>query len=516
MNDAGAGETISTGRGQTALIGFVILIGMVAVASAGILVVGGELLTTTEHQTEEERVLQAFTELSQNMQTVSANDDVSKSIDLDAGEHGAVVKTNTSTLHVSGGDVDETIHIGAIEYEGEDGTRIAYQSGAVFHETGEETQIVSSPPVYFDADAESLSFPIIKAKDDADLSSGDVTVRHAKTDPLTEANLVENDTVTIQITSEYYRGWETYFEQQGPTSVQEVESYENNESGTVTAEFGYLDPDIAFEDGMVLSDGVKEHSNGTSGVNYDEDEYKSGSVHELDEVIDEMVADEEVNNKTNWTDEESLVMDGTEDFSDDVDYIDEEGVFPNGTYYAEEIDLGDVSFNLTEGNVTLVVNGDIQIEDGMKVEGWDQEEDRTLKIYSTGNLNIDGADVCAEPCEEVNAKQLQIFGTSDMHVSIGPGTSTVNALLYAASDEEITDNEVHGRQCDAQVCLHSGDVYFNGSIVASSVGGNGNSNVSHDPKLIDEEIEIYPDDYPLPPQITYLNIAEHQVEIEEN
>jgi hypothetical protein len=93
-------------RGQSALLGFVLLIGIGAVASVGLLVVGGEALSSTEHQAEEERVLQAFTELSQTMQTVSANDDVSRSIDLDAGEHGAVVKTDTSTLSVSGGGSD--------------------------------------------------------------------------------------------------------------------------------------------------------------------------------------------------------------------------------------------------------------------------------------------------------------------------------------------------------------------------------------------------------------------------
>lgn len=512
MTDVGDGATISTERGQAALIGFVILIGMVAVASAGILVVGGDLLTTTEHQTEEERVLQAFTELSQNMHTVSANDDVARSIDLDAGEHGAVVKTNTSTLHVSGGDADETIHIGAIEYEGDDGTRIAYQSGAVFHETGEETQIVSSPPVYFDADAESLSFPIIKAKDDADLSSGDITVRHAKTDPLEEANLVENDTVTIKITSEYYRGWEGYFEQQGgPTSVRDVEIYEENESGTVTAEFGYLDIDGAFGAGITTA----ENPEAQGGIDPDkiDGEVRAGSMLELDEMIERMVDEENTTENREWG-EEPWVIDGSED----------PDTFENGTYFADEVNLEneELDIDLTEGNVTLIVDGDVTVDSSEITVA--SEEGNALKIYTTGHFHLDGGHMCVDECpdsgDDADSQHIQLYGTSESHVGIGQGDSIFEGLIYVASNEDVEENAViqQGQCSEYQVCMHS-KVDFYGSLVGASAhlqGGGGSISFEYDPDLQDADIDIYPDGYALPPQLTYLNIAEHQVEIEEN
>ena len=519
----GTESTMVSGRAQSTLIGIVLLLGMVAIGSLGIFLVASDMLTDVEQESEHDRVENSFVELSQQMATASSDDDVSRSMDIDAGEDGAVVMSNTGNLTIKGGDVDKTIPIGAIEYTGDDGTKIAYQAGGVFRETGNETRVVSAPPINYDADSETLSFPIIKTRDEAHLDSGNIHVSHHKTDPLQEASLVENDTVTIKVESEYYRGWEQYFKSQGgPTTIKEVKNYENNDSGVVTAKFGYLDLETSFDSAMTLSDGVRGGP-GDAGVNYDENEYRTGSSHELDDVIDDLKQDEDVTNKTDWANGGSLIIDGSEDFSDGYDYIEREGVFPHGTYFAEEINIGDLSFDLSEGNATLVVDGDINIDGGLEVENWSQEENHTLEIYTTGNIDIDGADVCVEPCgSEIDARQLQIFGKSDTHVSIGPGGSTVEAILYVASNREITSNEAHdqgqgkGQTCDAQVCLHSSSVDFHGSIVASSVGGIGNPDIYHDPKLENEAIDIYPKGYRLPPQLTYLNVAEHKVDVEGN
>ncbi|WP_306058865.1 DUF7289 family protein [Natronococcus wangiae] len=495
MSDVGDGAPISTERGQAALIGFVILIGMVAVASAGILLVGGEVLTATEHQTEEERVLQAFIELSQNMHTVSANDDVSQSIDLDAGEHGAVVKTNTSTLHISGGDVNETIHIGAIEYEGDDGTRIAYQAGAVFHETGEETQVVSSPPIYFDAEAESLSFPIIKAKDEADLSSGDITVRHSETDPLTEANLVQGDTVTVKITSEYYRGWETYFERQGgPTSVQGVETYEENQSGTVTVEFGYREVSDAFSSGAVYASDFESHKHQNVSA-------ENASFPPLDE---------EINRLMNETDPED------EDVTD-LETVSGYHSLEDGVYYADEIDGGQLDFNLSDGNATLVVDGDIKTEDETITVN-DYEEGNSLGVYTTGDYlasSNHAGHVCVtkNDCEEnEDATVIQMVLSSESIAEIGFGSGArYEGVIYAGGSGEDWSSS-----CGMQVCFQS-NFDFYGSVVASSVEVQSSAGeFEYDESLEDAELDIYPDESLLPPQITYLNVAEHQIEIEEN
>lgn len=496
MSNVDDGSTIPRERGQSALMGFVILIGMVAVVSTGILLVGGEAMGDVEQQTEEQRVLQAFGDLSQTMQTVSSNDDVPRSINLDAGVRGAVVKTNSSTIRISGGDVNETVHVGAIEYQGDDGTKIAYQSGAVFHETGEETRLVSSPPIYFDAEAESLSFPIIKAKNEAHLSSGDITISHSETDPLAEANLVQGDTVTVEITSEYYRGWESYFEQQGgPTAVQGVEVHEENESGTVTAEFGYREISDAFSSGAVYATDIKTHKHTDIST-------ENASFPPLDNEIDRYV------NKTKNTSKDNI---------EDLETVTGKRDLKDGIYYADGIDGGHLDFNLTEGNATLVVDGDIHAGDDT-ITVSDYEEGNDLGIYVTGDYiasSNDEGNICVTKiscADDTDATVIQLVMSSESVVEIGYGSgSRFEGIIYAGGSKDEWDSK-----CGMQVCLQSNVDLF-GSVVASSVEVQSSaSEFKYDDSLSDADLSIYPDESMLPPQITYLNIAEHQVEIEQN
>ncbi len=81
-------------RGQSAILGLVLLIGMVATISVGILLVSGDVMTSTEQRAETEHIEQSFVEMSQQMATVAADGDASRSMTFDAGEKGAIVKTH--------------------------------------------------------------------------------------------------------------------------------------------------------------------------------------------------------------------------------------------------------------------------------------------------------------------------------------------------------------------------------------------------------------------------------------
>lgn len=509
MNDAGRNPSTSVNRGQSTVLGFVILIGMVVIASTGILVVGGEFVTDTEQRTEEERARQAFVELSQNIQTVVVDGDTSRSVNFDAGEHGAVVKSNTSTLRISGGGINKTVHIGAIEYEGDDGTKIAYQAGAVFQDTGEETRVVSAPPIYYDSEGKSLSFPIIKTKDETELDSGTITIRHSKTDPLRNMSLVQGDTVTIEITSEYYRGWKRYFEQQGgSTTIRNIEVHEGG-SGTVTAELGYLDLKDAFEHGLTISQDPDQQG-GVDPSKIDS-EVQEGSMQEFDNVTYRLVNETNTSSNRQWG-TEPWVINGSKE------------TFENGTYFASKMDLtnDDLEINLSEGNVTFVVDGNVTVDNSDVTVV--SNGTNSFKLYTTGHVHLDGGTMCVDACptsgEEANSTYLQVYGTSKTHVGMGAGASTYEGVMYVASNEDVDQNAVLGGQgnCDdQQVCLLS-NVEFYGSLVASTVhfqGGGGSITYEHDPDLKDIDVKLYPGGYRLPPQLTYLNIAEHTVEIKE-
>jgi hypothetical protein len=87
--------------------------------------------------------------------------------------------------------------------------------------------------VYFDAEQESLTFPVVKAKDEAELHSGDITLTHSgETDPLRDASIVRDETMTIEIESEYCRGREQYLKDEAGDIVVKYSCF-NDENETV-------------------------------------------------------------------------------------------------------------------------------------------------------------------------------------------------------------------------------------------------------------------------------------------
>jgi hypothetical protein len=440
-----------------------------------------------------------FTELGQNMQTVSANDDVSRSIDLDAGEHGAVVKTNTSTLSISGGGIDETISIGAIEYEGEDGTKIAYQGGTVFHETGDETSVVSSSPVYFDAERESLTFPVVKAKDEAKLDSGDVTITHSgETDPLREANIVRDETVTIEVESEYCRGWEQYLKEEAGNVAVKYGCYDNeNEEGPVTVQLGHTDLSAAFNSGVSIAD-VDNYEEQTSGGELSD--VSSNAFLPLDDVIEELVVDFEK--------DESHVGDGGSVTLGSGNHFVSAGTFD---------DTDELVFDLEDGDVMIVVDDDIAGYD-VTVESCGNDGKHQAKMYATGNLDVDTNEF-RQKCG-ADESNLQVFGDSETGIDFGNGH--FEGLTYAASDRD-PDRTFEGWEVnqnnDEQYQAHlQGSPEFDGSLVVHSVAEHSNFNNRDDfnTHSIDSDVKIIPEGYEPAPQLTYLNVAEHRLEIEQN
>lgn len=471
------------------MLGFVILIGMVATVSTGLFLVAGETVTSLEQSSEQERVETAFVELSQQMSTASSNADVLQSMDLEVGNDGAIVKKETGNITVSSDALDDDINltIGTIEYEGEDGTILAYQAGSVFRETGNETRVLSSPPIYYERTTETLTLPVVTVSGEQDLGTGSVGISHEETETFRESSVVENESVTITVQSEYYRGWESYFEQQaGDTVVRNID----HDTQTVEVQVGYLSVDEAFEDGIVVSENFDDFDN----ADVEDGTVREGAMPELDPIIEEMIDDHE--------DDDSLpTTDGT--------------IAGNKTYFEDEITIDsedELVVDTSAGNTTIIADGNTSIEGELVADpgGTDHE----LRMYTTGHFDIEGGNISVT---DGNAGQLQLYGTSDTHVGIGPGKSSFHGTIYAPRDEPWgdTENEVfHQGQCSEQVCMQS-NVDFTGALIASSANVHSASvNFEYDDELENNDIDLYPETYSLPPQLTYLNVAHHEVNID--
>ncbi|QLK27120.1 hypothetical protein HYG81_05795 [Natrinema zhouii] len=494
------GVVIPSIRGQSTLLGLVLLIGMVAAISVGILLVAGDAMSSAEQQSENERIEQSFVELSQQMSTVSISRDTPRSMAFDAGDSGAIVKTNTAYINISGDNRTTSIQVGAIEYQGDDGTRIAFQAGGVFRETGSETRVVSKPPLEYDTETSTFSFPVLKLEEDTELTSGDVTFDYVDSTAHRNTSYVEGSTIKVNITSEYCVGWQTYFEEEmekaDGRAIQEACS--EGEENTLRVELGRMDiPEGTFEDGIVAGN-VSGRDVHTEDVDISK---TNETLPPLDPMIEQMVSD--------MRDNDSV-----------TDLSEVEETATSGTYYTDSATINDeLTFNLSDGDATLIVEDELIVSGGnLHVTNWNQPgENHTLQIYVKKGLHVDGgnSEMCVDPCSStsVDSKYLQVYGTSETHIAIGKGKSYFEGMIYAPGDGSFEGSNNYITNLDGQFALQSNG-NMDGSIVVSSAHIHSKAPEGvYDESLRSFSPEVSPEGYVFPPKLSYLNIAEHRIEV---
>ncbi|WP_049896692.1 DUF7289 family protein [Natrialba chahannaoensis] len=480
-------------RGQSALLGFVLLVGMVAAVSVGVLLVAGETITGAEQQAETERVEQAFVEMSQQLSSTAMNSDITQSMDIEAGENGAMVLKDTGKIHIYGSSFDENISIGAIEYEGENGDRIAYQAGGVFRETMDQTRVVSAPPVHFED--QTLTFPVVELDDEGVLDSGSMQLDHDGTTLISDSDVIENDVVTINITSQYYKGWEDYFERQAGENAITESAAINETHGYVTVKLGYTGIEAVFENTVVSDEKPAEPNNPNAGIHGNKMYGDEVDIDPIDSEIESMVKNAETEYDELPTDSQQITA---------------------GKYYVgDSFDTTsyDVNeFDVSNGNITVVVDGNLEIYDEIRVDGW-EETAGEVQFYTNGSfdLNADmyvgesayspGAGQGSEPDESnLHARYLQVYGTSDFEMQLG-GNDHYEGIIYAPGGTVKSDGGGG-----------TADIY--GSVVTGTVDiSGGNSEIWHDSDLTDFEPRME-NGGQLPPQITYLNVVKHNVAVD--
>lgn len=484
-------------RGQSAVLGAVLLLGLVMITAVGILLVGGSVVSETQSNAEQERIEQSFVELSNQMASSTVDEEMGREVDLDAGQSGAVTKTEAGHIAISwGGHERINRTIGAIEYEHDDGSTVAYQAGGVWAERGNKTRMLSSPRITYDLDSETLTLPLTTVSEEEDLTSGPVSIRHTGTDPVPEANIVENETVELTVTSPYYRGWEQFFRRQGGDgAVREVD----HANQSIRVSFGQM------ELGDVIDTGATYAS--TPGGNHPGEIIEDGQIGHLppmDGLIEELIADARA---------------GSLEIDREYDEIESDTTFTNGTYLAEEIEGGSHTVDLGTGDVTILVDGDVE-SDGTTdfITVTNETASHQLKVYTTGNLDIqNGGNICVDPCDQdVDASRIQIYGTSASTVNINQGSPRYEGIIYVASDKDSWEYDDRRGSCksDQYQVAFQANAKFTGSLIAATICGQSSGfDFSHHDSLNDAEIEPYPAGYNVPPRITYLNVTLFELDV---
>lgn len=490
---ATTGHPEADSRGITPVVGIVLLFGIVGIASVGLFIAGADLVSSNEKYIQNERAEQSFIQLSHVMMSASDQSATSSSVDLDIGDESAIIKDESGSITVGYEGLDETftdpISFGAIEYHGNDETIVTLEGGAVFKGTGEESRLLSSPRISYDNETNTLNYPIAKAVGEEELHSDRLFLEPAYID--SQHGVVDNKSVEIVIESNYWRGWEEYFVDEIGERGVIAEPSENGDMGTVTVNLGRIDNPSPFENAVYTRE--EPNLEGAASIKPSDSVKTGNSIDPIDAEI-------------------TALVDTAEDEYDDLGVV-TGGTIESGEYYAAGLDLdNDLVVDLTNGDVTLVVDGNLDVGNEFRVQNWNENE---LQIYTTGDLSIDSSQMCLDQSEcegafpdrmgpwggpsTINPEQLQVYGTSDFQLEMAGGTY-FEGVIFAPP----------GENGSSEVDL-SGNAYLDGSVVVDSVDAAGTPTIEHHDSLnwLDPTIG-----HPVqPPELTYLNLVYKEIDV---
>lgn len=470
-------------RGLTPVLGLVLLVGITAVASVALFLVGLSLADATQASAEHEQAEQSMAQLAASGDSIAAGESTHAEFEI-LGTGSGTVRANSDTgtlnITVTNRTNDEQLlsmerSLGAIIYEASDGTEIAYQGGGVWRSgPSGGSSLVRSPEFHYRATPDpTITFPIVTM--DSDFStSGDTSGTMVETtsnslypDRPDHYNPLKDGSVLIQIESEYCEGWEEYFRSRTDGSA--AEDCDDGEEGVLEIQFSVPFELDGIEGGVMLGDG-----DGTPG-DFD-------SIDDSDEFGDSNGAPSAtpmVEAKL-----EEAKSNGTVLPDDSV--IDESGLY----YDDGTLSSGSVEFNTSAGDIEIVSDQKSVFDGDVTITG-----DNNVTVYSTRNLVSKGGGD-ATIGSPAKSSQLRVFVHSDVEKVGATGQNTdFHGLLYAPNSE---------------VSLFRGKSDASGALVAESYD-TGNTEFDIDPELVDFEFFQTIGDAPF----YYLHLSETTIDVQQ-
>jgi hypothetical protein len=267
-------------RGQTAPLGVALLFAVVIIGTVAIVVFGGVALEDTESQSQVQRSEQVLTLFDSRTAMVALGDSSSQTTTL-AGTGTYNVSPDAGRIRLlhtgynsTSGPNNELIYdrtMGALTYQ-QGAETIAYEGGGVWRKGRAGNATMITPPEFYFRRS-TLTFPLIRIAN-GDSASGSVTAevtaqqrakpiypnRTAKAaaardgadepgapyDPVSGyeepyANPLENGTMVVFVTSDYYTGWAEYFRTRTEANVTTFPSNDTVKANLVSlGERGYF------------------------------------------------------------------------------------------------------------------------------------------------------------------------------------------------------------------------------------------------------------------------------------
>ncbi|WP_331232913.1 DUF7289 family protein [Natronorarus salvus] len=465
-------------RGQSEVVGVVLILGITLATITVTLAVGAAALGDAQSDSRLSAMENSMSQMSSKASLVALGETDAQRFDLgDIGDGQVEVKPeagNVRVIHENETGYETELHngsLGSVVYELDD-EQVAFQGGGVWKKEDDWSRMIS-PPEYHYRDR-TLTFPIVTVSGEG-AASGDVRGEFSKTETgaaiypnATEneewTNPVENGTIYVEIVSEYHHGWYHFFDSRADGVVHHDEANRTVRMELVTPFDEEIDSPLAAQDH------VEVFKNADVGETREGTNYPSVSP-EIDRRI--------------------------EDCKDIEHEFGSSGTYDSGvsdTYCAEGdvSDLGDLTFDTTEDNISVVVNGSLEIgQNDLTIDG---DENNSVQFFVKGPIEFGNQDINAGG----NASELFFYVHSDVQkVSDDNSNFEMSGVIYAPNSKV----ELQGA------------VDIQGAIIADVIEVHSAATTIHGHQSLEDKgigFDVTVD------EIQYLHVTENEVEVELN
>lgn len=472
-------------RGQSEVLGAVLLLGIVVTASAVMAGMALGSFAVMEEQTAEETIERELLEVRSAATDVALEGEHARSLELDLPAEARVSTpeepTTVEILHHDylGNDTDvepaviyEETELGTLEVSHED-TRYALEGGGLFRLDGEDASMMSPPNLALHGYTANL--PMLRLDADAiDPHSDRIaitpgehvrpafpnqTATYGETDRTLD-NPVYNGSVEIVVSGDYYEGWAAFFD--GYTDAA-LEVDHDNATVSVTVE---SIQELEFEQEITY---VSDFS--TTGAASVDGTSQSGMLPDSQPLFDAML--EQAN--TSYTEVCAGQSEGCT--------IDEADTY----YHDGDLTIDDpLTIDTDDGDVELVIDGDLTVSEDINVTG---DDEYGVEYYVNGTLDVTGDTTIGTDDEDTQAHRNTIIMTGDS-MDPGQGNAVLDIVLYAPN-------------ADIDI---AGTPDITGAIIGDSVDIRGDADISFDANLEElDGIDLSQTSTP----IMYLHITEN-------
>jgi hypothetical protein len=470
------------GRAVSSVVGYALLLGIAVIGVTFVVVLGGTALTEIQQSAQAQQAGSAMSQFDAQAAQVALGSSTVQTVNLGSASGQVHVKPNAGWIqveHLDGGTTETIVdtRFGAVVYD-TGGATIAYQGGGVWRKEPSGGSMLSPPEYHYRG--QTLTFPLIRITGDGWSGSpgtglriqSDGRTQEFPNATLSRQNPLETGNIHVTVTSEYHRGWASYFRTRTAGTVHHFPSNRTVVANlTVPFQVSFDNAVATTEAGSdaITTKGQKSDFSGPT--------QRNTSHPSADYRIEDRIA--------------ACESGGCQDLSDEL--TDGTRTLSNATYYEDgDITIGpsETTYDTSDGAINVVVDGDLTFK-GKNGPGTTDHEitgGSRVTFYVKGDVEISGngaVNTGGDPND-----LLVLVHTGSGSVAAAKGTPQFTGSIYAPG----SDLTIKG----------GGNIV--GAVIVNTATAKGGGYLQHQESTIDFGLATGT-------EITYLHVSEQRITV---